>query len=79
MPEALAALLSAWSERLVRLPQATEIEVLSFKNEAVEAEICMDLHGFAWISVDFGGFLSFKSCESRRIGCDARLFLMGFS
>lgn len=53
MPEALAALLSAWSERLVRLPQATEIEVLSFKNEAVEAEICMDLRGFRWISVDF--------------------------
>eukprot|EP00913_Durusdinium_trenchii_P002065 g1908.t1 len=32
----LAKLLNTWSERLVRLPQATEIEVLSFKGDAVE-------------------------------------------
>ena len=30
MPEDLAKLLTGWSERLVRLPHATEIEVLSF-------------------------------------------------
>ncbi|CAK9057137.1 unnamed protein product [Durusdinium trenchii] len=34
--EELAKLLNTWSERLVRLPQATEIEVLSFKGDAVE-------------------------------------------